>query len=47
MKMRSEIASPTLTSSSIDTLLNTNTVFRMQAASEMECLNIAKMKKSL
>ena len=47
MKLRSEIASLTFTSSSVVTLLKTKTVFRMEAASEMGCLNIAKMKKSL
>jgi len=47
IKLRSEIASPTFTSSSVVTLLKTNTLFQMQVASEMECSNIAKMRVSL
>lgn len=43
IKIRSEIASPTFTISSVVTLLKTNTVFQTHVASEMECLNIAKM----
>jgi len=46
IKLRSEIATPTFASSSVVTLLEKNTLFQIQVASEMECLNISKMRVS-